>query len=384
MALNEWTKRDGTLSIAGIKYWRGAWVTSTLYAPGDGVRGSDNSAYVCTVEHTSGASTEPGVGADWDDKWDLLASGPIGATGYTGYTGPTGPTGYTGPASSVAGPTGPTGYTGPTGPTGYTGPASTVTGPTGYTGYTGYTGPIGPTGPTGYTGPLGPTGPTGYTGPAGGSMSWQGQWLTATAYALNDAVYHEGSSYICIEAHTSGTFATDLAASKWSLTSAGATGPTGYTGYTGYTGPIGATGPTGYTGPDGAVGPTGPTGYTGYTGPTGPTGYTGPNNRTVTALTDAATIAIDASTGNIFTVTLGGNRTLGNPTGSPVNGQLMEVRVRQDATGSRTLAYDTQYRFGTDVTSPTLTTTAAKTDYLLFQFHSGDTKWDCIAVSKGY
>lgn len=137
-------------------------------------------------------------------------------------------------------------------------------------------------------------------------------------------------------------------------------GPTGYTGYTGYTGPQG------------------PTGYTGYTG------YTGPNNRTVTALTDAATIAVDASTGNIFTVTLGGNRTLGNPTGSPVNGQLMEVRVRQDATGSRTLAYDTQYRFGTDVTSPTLTTTAAKTDYLLFQYHSGDTKWDCIAVAKGY
>jgi hypothetical protein len=248
-----------------------------------------------------------------------------------------------------------------------------------------------------------------------------GAWITATAYVIDDAVYINGNSYICIVNHTSGVFATDLAAAKWSLTSSGATGytgptgptgpqgaastvtgPTGPTGYTGYTGPASTvTGPTGWTGPAGAASTvTGPTGYTGWTGPagaastvtgptgptgaTGPTGPTGPNNRTVTALTDGATIAVDASTGNIFTVTLAGNRTLGNPTGSPVNGQLMEVRVRQDATGSRTLAYDTQYRFGTDVASPTLTTGANKTDFLLFQFHSGDTKWDCIAVSKGY
>ena len=37
-------------------------------------------------------------------------------------------------------------------------------------------------------------------------------------------------------------------------------------------------------------------------------------------LTDAATIATDASLGNLFRVTLGGNRTLGNPT-NPVDGQ---------------------------------------------------------------
>jgi hypothetical protein len=227
-------------------------------------------------------------------------------------------------------------------------------------------------------------------------MTWRGAWVTATIYALDDSVYINGNSYICISAHTSGVFATDLSGGKWSLTSSGATGSTGYTGptgATGYTGPRGATGYTGYTGNQGIqgatgyTGPQGATGYTGYTGPigaTGYTGYTGPNNRTVTTLTDGTTIAVDASLGNIFTVTLGGNRTLGNPTGSPANGQLMEVRVRQDATGSRTLAYDTQYRFGTDVASPTLTTTAAKTDYLLFQFHSGDTKWDCIAVAKGY
>lgn len=47
--------------------------------------------------------------------------------------------------------------------------------------------------------------------------AWQGAWLTATAYVENDAVEEDGSSYICVEAHTSGTFATDLGAGKWEL-----------------------------------------------------------------------------------------------------------------------------------------------------------------------
>jgi len=104
---------------------------------------------------------------------------------------------------------------------------------------------------------------------------------------------------------------------------------------------------------------------------------------TADTLTDAATIAVDAALGNTFTVTLGGNRTLGNPTNA-TNGQRLLFRIRQDATGSRTLALDTKYRFGTDITSITLTTTAAKTDYLGVIYHSGDDKFDVIAFVKGY
>lgn len=40
-------------------------------------------------------------------------------------------------------------------------------------------------------------------------------WLTATVYAANTAVYHSNIVYRCLIAHTSGTFATDLAAAKW-------------------------------------------------------------------------------------------------------------------------------------------------------------------------
>lgn len=40
-------------------------------------------------------------------------------------------------------------------------------------------------------------------------------WQTATAYVVGDYVSQSGTIYYCIVAHTSGTFATDLAANKW-------------------------------------------------------------------------------------------------------------------------------------------------------------------------
>jgi len=43
----------------------------------------------------------------------------------------------------------------------------------------------------------------------------RGAWLTATAYVVKDVVVEAGISYMCAIAHTSGVFATDLAAIKW-------------------------------------------------------------------------------------------------------------------------------------------------------------------------
>ena len=106
-------------------------------------------------------------------------------------------------------------------------------------------------------------------------------------------------------------------------------------------------------------------------------------NQEMVTLTDAATISIDAALGNNFKVTLGGNRTLGNPTNG-VDGQKITIRVRQDGTGSRTLAYDTKYRFGNSLSSITLTTTANKTDYLGFVYHAADDKWDAVSFADGY
>ena len=89
----------------------------------------------------------------------------------------------------------------------------------------------------------------------------------------------------------------------------------------------------------------------------------------VVALSDAATIAVDLSLGNNFSVTLAGNRTLGDPT-NVTAGQSGVIVVTQDGTGSRTLAYGgTKYKFAGG-TAPTLTTTAAAVDVLAYYCES--------------
>jgi hypothetical protein len=84
----------------------------------------------------------------------------------------------------------------------------------------------------------------------------------------------------------------------------------------------------------------------------------------VVTLTDAATVAVDMSTFLNAQVTLGGNRTLGQPSSTKV-GQSGFIRIIQDGTGSRTLAYHADWKFAGGV-DPTLTTTAAASDVLFY------------------
>ncbi len=71
-------------------------------------------------------------------------------------------------------------------------------------------------------------------------------------------------------------------------------------------------------------------------------------------LTDASTVAVDFSLANNYNLTLGGSRTLGTPTNGGV-GQSGVISVRQDITGSRTLAYTWAWEFPGG-TAPTLST----------------------------
>ena len=80
----------------------------------------------------------------------------------------------------------------------------------------------------------------------------------------------------------------------------------------------------------------------------------------IVTLTDGATITPDFADGNNYTVTLGGNRTLANPTNLTA-GQSGSIFVVQDGTGSRTLAYGSYWDFSGG-TAPTLTTTASAVD----------------------
>ncbi len=80
----------------------------------------------------------------------------------------------------------------------------------------------------------------------------------------------------------------------------------------------------------------------------------------ITTLTDGSTVTPDMADSNNFTLTLGGNRTLANPSNLTA-GQSGSIFLVQDGTGSRTLAYGNQYDF-IGGTAPTLSTAANAVD----------------------
>ena len=96
--------------------------------------------------------------------------------------------------------------------------------------------------------------------------------------------------------------------------------------------------------------------------------FTKAQRGSVTALTDGATITPDFSLANNFSLTIGGNRTLANPTNLTA-GQSGAIVITQDGTGSRTLAYGSYWKFPS-ATAPTLTTTANYVDVLVYYVES--------------
>ena len=91
---------------------------------------------------------------------------------------------------------------------------------------------------------------------------------------------------------------------------------------------------------------------------------------------------IDCRRGSHFRVTATGNWTLANPV-NPVDGQRLVVDVKQDGTGSRTMAVGNKFRFNTTFANATLTTAANKTDKLEWQYNGADDRWDLIRFVKG-
>jgi len=90
---------------------------------------------------------------------------------------------------------------------------------------------------------------------------------------------------------------------------------------------------------------------------------------TTDILTDAAIIAINCNDSNSFSVTLGSNRIIGQPTNMEVGATYVFI-ITQDATGSRTLTWASIFKWPSGV-APTLTTAAGSVDIIT-----------CIATSS--
>jgi hypothetical protein len=92
--------------------------------------------------------------------------------------------------------------------------------------------------------------------------------------------------------------------------------------------------------------------------------FTRTQNFDATTLVDGASISWDASTNQVTSVTLAGNRTMAAPT-NLVDGAVYLLTIIQDGTGSRTMSWNAVFKF-TGGTAPTLTTTASARDVLVF------------------
>ena len=101
----------------------------------------------------------------------------------------------------------------------------------------------------------------------------------------------------------------------------------------------------------------------------------------VVTLADAASVVPNLNTSNVFAVTLAGNRTLAAPTNTSTNiGATGHIFIVQDATGGRTLSYNTAYQFP-DGTVPVLTSTSGAVDVLFYAVRT-TAKVDSIVIKN--
>lgn len=113
---------------------------------------------------------------------------------------------------------------------------------------------------------------------------------------------------------------------------------------------------------------------------------TGPVIPAVVALTDAATVLVNAALGNdyrlLFTSAIGANRTIGNPT-NPSDGQTIEFGLTQAASGGPyTVSWASAYDFGAG-SAPTLSTAANKLDVVGFKYYASISKWVSLGSALG-
>ena len=99
----------------------------------------------------------------------------------------------------------------------------------------------------------------------------------------------------------------------------------------------------------------------------------------VTSVTSTTTLTVDSSTTDQAVITAqSGNLTIASPTGSPVDGQKLIIRVK--AVGTSVITWNAIFRqIGTTLPTPT---TAGKSIYVGLIYNSLDTKWDVVAVAE--
>ena len=101
----------------------------------------------------------------------------------------------------------------------------------------------------------------------------------------------------------------------------------------------------------------------------------------VQTVTYAGSVTVNMALVDESRITLTGNLVLGFTGG--IDGQKHVVNLIQDATGGRTLTFDSTVRVSTDLPAPTLSTGASKVDRLGFIYNATAGKYDFCALLRG-
>jgi hypothetical protein len=105
----------------------------------------------------------------------------------------------------------------------------------------------------------------------------------------------------------------------------------------------------------------------------------------VTAVATGTTITANSDTSDIVTqanTQAAGTLTIAAPTGTPVNGQKLVIRVT--CTNAQTLSWNAAFRGSNDLALPAATTGSSKVDYVGFFYNSTALKWDLVAKVFGF
>ena len=105
----------------------------------------------------------------------------------------------------------------------------------------------------------------------------------------------------------------------------------------------------------------------------------------VVTIADGTSITMNADTTDLAVhsnTQAAGTLTINAPTGSPVNGQRLMLRLT--CTNAQTFAWDGVFRGSTDQALPTASSGGGKEDYLGFIYTTADNRWDLIAKNFGF
>lgn len=106
---------------------------------------------------------------------------------------------------------------------------------------------------------------------------------------------------------------------------------------------------------------------------------TGNRSPAIQTVSSAATVTPTFADDMVTITAQAAGLTLANPTGTPIDGLGMVIRIKDNGT-ARSITYGSEYR-AIGVTLPS-TTVVSKTLYLALIYNATDTKWDVLAVGQ--